>query len=140
MPFHVCYYHVVWTTKNRIPWSISGMERHLIESVEQKSQGLKSRVECVNAWMNHIRVAVQIHPTLAISEWVRQVKGYSSFHINRLYPDAAEPFRWQESYGVMTFGTKQLPFITTYIEHQKQHHEMQTTYMYLENTGQDSER
>jgi putative transposase len=65
------------------------------------------------------------------------VKGVSSFQINSHYPDASERFQWQESYGVLTFGAKQLPFIISYLDQQKQHHEMQTIYSYLENTGND---
>ena len=137
MPFHVCYYHVVWTTKNRAPWVLANTEQHLITAIRDKSQSLKSRVESVNACIDHIHVAVQITPSLSISDWVRQVKGYSSFHINRLFPDAAEKFRWQESYGVQTFGAKQLPFIVSYIELQKQHHDANTIYAYLEKTGDD---
>lgn len=137
MSFHVCYYHLIWTTKNRAPWVLADTERHLIAAIREKSEGLKSRIESVNAWIDHVHVAVQITPSLSVSEWVRQVKGYSSFHINRLFPDADEKFRWQESYGVLTFGVKQLPFIVSYIEGQKQHHEANTTYAYLEKTGDD---
>jgi putative transposase len=135
--FHVCYYHFVWTTKNRAPWVLENTEQHLITAIREKSQSLKSHIESVNAWFDHVHVAVQITPSLSISDWVRQVKGYSSFQINRLFPDLEEKFRWQESYGVLTFGTKHLPFIVSYIERQKQHHQSNTTYAYLEKTGDD---
>lgn len=137
MPFHVCYYHVVWTTKNRAPWILANTEQHLMTAIHEKSQSLKCRIESVNAWIDHVHVAVQINPNLAISDWVRQVKGYSSFYINQLFPDFEEKFRWQESYGVQTFGVKQLPFIVSYITRQKQHHESNTIYAYLEKTDND---
>src|ERR1700753_1232345 len=116
MSFHVCYYHFVWTTKNRAPWVVADTERHLMTAIQEKSQSLKCRIESVNAWFDHVHVAIQIHPGVSISDWVRQVKGFSSFEINRLFPDAEQKFRWQESYGVLTFGPKHLPFIVSYIE------------------------
>jgi REP element-mobilizing transposase RayT len=58
MSFHVCYYHVIWTTKNRAPWSGTNVERHLIESISEKSQKLKSPIECINTCVNHVHVAV----------------------------------------------------------------------------------
>jgi len=46
--------------------------------------------------------------------------------------DLDEPFKWQAGYGVMSFGTKRLPYVVAYINHQKQHHSRQTTEDALE--------
>jgi putative transposase len=62
----------------------------------------------------------------------RQVKGAASHTLNTAFPDKTLLFRWQEGYGVLTFGEKNLPFVQSYIEHQKQHHIQGTIYHQLE--------
>lgn len=71
-------------------------------------------------------------PSLSISEFVRQVKGASSHAVNNMTEFSVDKFRWQESYGALTFGERNLRFVVGYIENQKQHHANATTDPYLE--------
>lgn len=102
MAHWVCYYHVVWATKERRAW-ITPLNEHLIlTSIEQQSTKLKCPLVALNAVSDHVHAAVRIPPSLSVAQWVSKVKGYSSRVINETYPDM--PFQWQEGYGVYTFG------------------------------------
>lgn len=68
----------------------------------------------------HVHLVVSIPPTLLISEFVGQLKGSSSHHVNqKLSRKAVE---WQTGYGVVSFGTKDLPWVKDYVRNQKERH------------------
>jgi putative transposase len=132
MPFHVCYYHAVWATNNREPLITPNLEPFVLETISRKSQTLKSPILAINCVEDHIHVAVSISTAVAVSDWFKQVKGFSAHEINAAFPKSASPFIWQSSYGVLTFGAKNLPFVINYIERQKEHHAQNTLETYLE--------
>jgi putative transposase len=134
MSFWRCYYHIVWTTKNREPLITAASEGILFDAVRRKCAELKCEIQALNAVSDHIHVAVCIPPAIAVADWVKHVKGTSSFAVNSMFPSAESHFRWQSGYGVLTFGTKNLPFVVRYIQNQKQHHADGTLQTYLERT------
>jgi putative transposase len=81
---------------------------------------------------NHVHLAVSIPPTVLISTFVGDVKGASSFTLNQLFGAAGERFAWQAGYGVVSFGTKDLPWVVGYINRQKEHHAAGTAHQRLE--------
>lgn len=132
MPFRVCYYHVVWTTKHRAPLITPDIEPIVISALTQKSIELNNPVHAVNCVEDHIHVAVSIAVTLPVSEWIRNVKGRTTHEVNALCPDLSTRFGWQDGYGILTFGAKQLPYVVNYITRQKEHHREGTFQPYLE--------
>jgi putative transposase len=66
-------------------------------------------------------MVVTVPPSLLVSEWVGKLKGGSSFYIN--YEIANRKLlHWQEGYGVVSFGTKDLEWVVRYVKKQKEHH------------------
>jgi putative transposase len=59
---------------------------------------------------------------LPLAYWVGFVKGLATHAINAAFPDLEVPFKWQEGYGVVTFGEKNLSFVQDYIANQPIHH------------------
>jgi putative transposase len=139
MVFWRCYYHFIWTTKERQPLLTPQHEIIIFDLIRGKTQTLHSRVLAINAASDHIHVAVTLHPNTAISDWVKLVKGASSHAANTMLhtlPDQPH-FGWQRGYGVLTFGAKVLPTVIQYIENQKQHHADGTLQPYLERVEPD---
>jgi putative transposase len=104
----------------------------LFDTIKRKSDELDSPLYAINAVRDHLHVAVSISPNVAVAQWVKHIKGVSTHDINLKFTTLPEPFRWQDSYGVMTFGTKNLTLVTDYIRDQKTHHRCNTLYDYLE--------
>jgi len=73
----------------------------------------------LNGLEDHVHVVVRLALKVAISDWVQRTKGTSARTVNSTYPDLEQRFRWQESYGVLTFGAKQLDFVVNYVQQQK---------------------
>lgn len=133
--FWRCYYHLVWTTKKRAPILSSDVETKVFGLIREKSVELATPLIAVGGTSDHIHIAVSIPPRLSVSEWVRTIKGFTAFEMNKLYPDRSDRFQWQGGYGVLTFGERQITFVTDYIHNQKQHHADKTLYAGLEDVG-----
>ena len=66
-------------------------------------------------------MAVSVAPKVALAKFIGDVKGNSSHYVNHIVKPDFE-FYWQDEYGVLSFGEKNLPAIVKYIHNQKQHH------------------
>lgn len=135
--YYSIYYHAVWSTKHRMPNIDAEIEPLILEMVNLKSQELNCIVHGVNTWEDHIHIAVTIPPSRSIWQWVRDVKGRSTYEVNQAFPNRDEIFRWQSSYSIHSFGKKALPFVLQYIAKQKEHHRQNTLEPYLEQISKD---
>lgn len=79
---------------------------------------------------NHVHVAVSVPPTIQPAEWIGQLKGASSHHINQSANHKL--LEWQNGYGIVSFGTKDVQWVVSYTLNQKEHHEKGKTYKRLE--------
>jgi putative transposase len=132
MPFWRCCYHIIWTTKHRASLITPDYEPIIFHVVRDKTAELGGEMLAVNAVSDHVHVAVTIPPKVAVAEWVKRAKGVSAYEINQRFPDSLDPFRWQDGYGVLTFGAKNLDTVVSYIQRQKEHHAHNDLLAYLE--------
>lgn len=138
MSFYSIYYHLVWAVKYREPRLNDESMATAIRVISHKSKQLRGKLWAINGMPNHIHVAVSIPATLAVSEWVKQVKGMSSYELNRNHFQNVVPFHWQDGYSVHTFGQSALKFVIRYIQNQQVHHAQGTTNLFLERTPDDT--
>ena len=88
-------------------------------------------VYAVGGIEDHVHLVASVPPSIALSEFVGQVKGNSSHFVNHeIKPDYH--FVWQGEYGVVSFGGKQLDMVVKYVKNQRQHHGARTTIAFLE--------
>jgi putative transposase len=71
-------------------------------------------------------------PTVAIAEFVGQLKGSSAHEVNAKIGNGAKVLEWQAGYGVVSFGSKDLEWIKAYVRNQPEHHRAGTTHERLE--------
>lgn len=116
------FYHVVWATKNRQPLIDYQWEETLYRYMLGKADSLSCVVHAVNGMTDHIHVVASIPPTLAIADFVKNIKGSSAHYINHEGLFASQHFAWQAGYGVFSLGQKQLDKAVAYVENQKIHH------------------
>ena len=134
--------HLTWHTKDNRPALSPEIEKTALHAIRRKAESYRGViVHAVNGTEDHVHAAVSIPPTVLISEFVGQLKGYSSHEINQAFAGKAEHFDWQPGYGVVCFGTQHLPWVIRYIENQKQHHARKTIHERLERcmTEEDAE-
>jgi putative transposase len=125
------FYHFVWSTKNRQPLIGAEFESSLHNVIAAKASKLGAIVHAVGGVEDHAHLAVSVPPSLALSDFISQVKGNSSHFVNHAL---AVPFAWQAEYGVVTFGGKHLDLVVKYVKSQRQHHQDGTAQAFLERT------
>ena len=121
MPYWKLYYHFIWGTKNRLPLIDSAFEAELYRAIAAKVQALDGFVHAIGGIEEHVHLAVSVPPKVAPAKFIGDVKGNSSHYVNHVIKPDFE-FYWQDEYGVLSFGEKNLSTIVMYIHNQKQHH------------------
>lgn len=137
MPFWRAYYHIVWSTKNREALIQPEHERVLFAYIIRKAAELDSYVYALNGWTEHMHIVAAIPPKLAVSHFVKEVKGSSSHYLNQ--QSLGFMFAWQRGYGMLTLGQTQLARAVAYVEAQKVHHSEQTAIPWLEHCSEFDE-
>jgi REP element-mobilizing transposase RayT len=138
VPFWRCYYHIIWTTKNREARITPQIEPVILKSIQEKAEELESPILAINTVPDHIHIAACIPPKLAIADCVKLTKGTSSRGVNSYFPDLETAFYWEQRYGVLTFGAKNSQFVVDYIRRQKEHHANSKLEAYLEQIDDDN--
>lgn len=119
--FHQLYYHFIWATHTRYPYIQRAWRPELLklineEVIERGGQPIRH-----NAMPDHAHLLVRLPPTIAISQFIGQVKGAVAFRTNR---EIKPKFKlvWQEGYGVLSLRRDELPKVSLYIDNQESHH------------------
>ena len=126
------YYHIVWATKERQPLIMPQKEPDLYDYMIGKSDALRCIVHAIGGMEDHIHLVVSIPPTMAIAEFVKNIKGSSSYYFNHSLTYTSNKFACQEGYGVFSLGSKQLEQAVNYVKNQKNHHLQGKTNFHIE--------
>jgi putative transposase len=129
--------HIVRHAKNSSP-----LLTPTVEPIAHRA--LKKRIiETAGAFVHeiggtetHVHIAVTIPPTLTISQWIGELKGGTSHDVNEQIGKRQKALQWQVGYGVVSFGTRDLEWVTAYIRNQRQHHAKSTAPDRLERITQ----
>ncbi|MBP1775494.1 MAG: transposase [candidate division NC10 bacterium] len=127
MSYWKLYYHIAWATYDRLPLIDAGSEGVIARTLHSKAKELGCYIHTLGMVEEHLHVAATIPPTLALAKVVGEMKGCSSHAVNHVRPPTQRVFKWQDGYGVVSFGERSLPAITVYVRNQKRHHAGGTT-------------
>ena len=124
--------HITWHTKSRAAVIVDEIERQLFLFFRRKiAETSGVEMQAIGGTADHVHLAVSVAPTLNVSEWIGHIKGASAHHINHRIANRGV-LEWQTGYGVVSFGTKGLPWVVEYIRNQKEHHARGSTHERLE--------
>ena len=118
-------YQTVFCTKYRKP-TIS--ELHCAE-LYKYIWGVIKRKNCtlfrINGVEDHIHVVSDLHPTISLADFVKDIKVSSSLWMKEcgLFPDFEG---WSDGYGAFTYSIRQRDVIINYVKRQKEHHKKET--------------
>ncbi|MBD2080842.1 IS200/IS605 family transposase [Leptolyngbya sp. FACHB-17] len=122
MPLWRLFYHLVWATEQRQPLITPPKEQALYKYIDDKTTSTGCHLYAIGGTDNHIHLIVAIPPKLAISAYVKQIKGASSHYLNHYVASEEMVFEWQKEYGVFSISEKLLKTAIAYVQNQKQHH------------------
>lgn len=102
------------------------MEENNREKLYKYIWGILKNKKChlyqINGMEDHLHIATHIHPTIALSTLVKDIKVSSNLFIKEenLFPDFNE---WQGGYGAFTYSQSDKDRLITYIKNQQEHHQ-----------------
>ena len=117
--------HGIIGTKNRNNLISPKNENTIHNLIKKQFIEQNCYVDTINGTENHIHVLFLLHPDLSIRKIMKQIKGASSYEINRI-DIMYEKFNWQIGYGAFSVSESQLIKIKQYILNQKEHHKTTT--------------
>ncbi len=133
MSYWRLHYHLIWATFERQPLLLAEQEKLFYGALYQKSRELGVKVHAAGNVEDHVHIVVSIPPKLAVAEYVRKVKGASSYAINH-QAGHNNLFQWQEGYGALTVDEHSLEAAMAYAIRQKEHHRVGSVAAFYEKT------
>jgi len=119
MPFIKVYIHVVFATKNRIPYlDTSALRVKVWKHIKENASEKRIFVDVVNGYSDHCHCLISLGSDQNIGKVIQLLKGESSFWINKNQL-TKNKFAWQEEYFAVSVSESMVDTVRNYIIHQK---------------------
>ncbi|MBE3595404.1 MAG: IS200/IS605 family transposase [Candidatus Carbobacillus altaicus] len=113
-------YHLVWTPKRRKPVLVGKIAHRCEEFLKGKCDEKGWKIIELAIQPDHVHIFVQIWPSDSASEVIKELKGITSFHLRKEFPELRKlPSMWTRSFFAATAGNVSSEIIQKYIEDQK---------------------
>ncbi|KAB2814162.1 IS200/IS605 family transposase [Phaeocystidibacter luteus] len=114
-------YHIVWSTKNRLPFIDQNNFKIIEDSVFQIAIENHCYLYACDGWNEHVHVVIRVLPEIQPSSLIGQLKGKSAFLVNKIL-EPIPKFKWQNGYYIRTVGYGELKSVIRYVKNQRNHH------------------
>ena len=122
MSYTYLLYHIVVRTKRSEPTILPAHERELYMYIYQFTKAHDSALYRVNGMPDHIHILVSLHPSIAISDFMCDLKTATS----KMMKNAKDKYPmfggWESEYFASTVSKNDQEKIRQYIINQKEHH------------------
>ena len=123
---HISFlYHIVWRTKCSERTIVEAHERDLYAYIMGICNAKKCHLYRINGMPDHIHMLVAVHPQIAVSEFMKVLKGETSKWLKE-NPDFPDFRGWGEGYAGFTYSIKEKDTVFQYIKNQKVHHHVKS--------------
>lgn len=114
-------HHIVFATQGRFPFIPQECKRDLYAYIFGILKNKKCYVYRINGMADHVHLLIDLNPTIALADLVRDIKRSSSLWINanEHFPHNAN---WGKGYYAMSLGMDGLEACIDYIKNQEIHH------------------
>jgi putative transposase len=121
------FYQIIFGTKNRKPTISKTNDEELYKYIGGIINNKKCKLYQINGIEDHIHIMSDLHPTVCLSDYVKDIKVASS-----LWMKESGMFRvfegWQDGYGAFTYSVNEKDILINYIKNQKEHHKTESFY------------
>ena len=126
MPFVKVYIHIVWSTKNRIPFLNSkDLRINVWKHIKQNANEKGIFIDVVNGYSDHCHCLISLSTNQTIEKVLQLIKGESSHWINKENL-LSEKFEWQDEYFAVSVSESLVDKVRNYIKNQENHHAHKT--------------
>ena len=114
-------YHVVIRTKASQPVLSLEHSEELYRYIWGIIKNKNSVLYRVNGTEDHVHILLSLHPTIAVSDFMREMKAETSKMLKRT--KGFEQFTaWSEGYAALSYSLRDKDMIINYIKNQREHH------------------
>jgi REP element-mobilizing transposase RayT len=117
--------HIVFATKDRRAMLIDKIMERLVPYLGGIIRKLNGTMLAANGPENHLHILATLPPTIAPSDFIRDIKANSSKWIHNTFPEMAS-FRWQDGYSAFSVSHSITPRVIQYIHKQQEHHKVKS--------------
>jgi putative transposase len=114
-------YHLVFTTKGRIPTIRDDIQESLYEYIGGIVRGEGGILLAIGGMPDHVHLLAKFKTDTAVSVMVQKIKAKSSKWMNDR-PVRSEHFEWQAGYGIFSVSEFLVEKVRGYIGTQEEHH------------------
>ncbi len=114
-------YQIVFSTKDREKTLTKDNREELFRYIWSILKNQKCHLYRIGGVEDHIHIVTHIHPAVAVSSLVKDIKLASSDYIKKqnLFPDFKA---WQVGYGSFTYSFSDKDRLIEYVKNQETHH------------------
>jgi len=118
-------YHIVFRTKDSQLTIKKDHADQLYAYITGIIKNKNSHLYRINGIENHLQYSSDVHPSIALADFVREIKVSSSLWIksSNLFPSFKG---WSEGYGSFTCSYMEMGRLIDYIKGQQEHHSKKT--------------
>lgn len=118
------HYHLVFSTKNRIPSIDPGWQERLHEYLGGTLIGLGGFPEGIGGVADHVHLLFGLKATHCFADVVRELKKAATIWVHQEI--GLKAFAWQDGYAAFTVGAPARGEVRKYIANQENHHRTKT--------------
>lgn len=115
-------YHIIWRTKRSERTINEEHERDLYAYILGMCKEKKCHLYRINSMPDHFHMCIEVHSTIALSEFMQVIKQESSRWIAQHKEWFPMFDGWGNGYAAFTYSVKERPVVIEYIKNQKTHH------------------
>src|SRR5437762_13416272 len=122
---HQIYLQAVFAVKYRNAVIGKEWKHKLMGVIGNLINETKCKTLIVNGVEDHVHCFLGLKPVISVSDLMKDVKAKSSKFIN---DHSLTPwhFEWQQGFGVLSYSQRDVDIVYKYIQHQQEHHKVQT--------------
>ncbi|WBV61456.1 IS200/IS605 family transposase [Chryseobacterium camelliae] len=122
MSFIKIYIHLVFSTRNRIPYlNTSELRIKVWKHIKENASEKGIYLDMVNGYSDHCHCLLSLSTNQNIEKIVQLLKGESSYWINKNRL-TKERFAWQDEYFAVSISESMIESVRNYIKNQEIHH------------------
>jgi putative transposase len=114
-------YHIVFTTKDRLPSIHGDVREPLYEYIGGIIRSEGGILLEIGGTPDHVHLLAKFKTDIAVSAMIQRIKGKSSKWLNNR-DDSAGRFEWQSGYGIFSVSESVAERVRIYIRGQEEHH------------------
>jgi REP element-mobilizing transposase RayT len=119
------YYHIVFGTKSHKQTLTVEFSEEIYKYIWGIIKNKNCKLYRINGYRDHVHILSDLHPSLALADYVKEIKIASSVWIKNhgKFPNFDG---WAEGYASFTISHDDRNRIIDYIKNQKEHHKTET--------------